>query len=344
MTARGTYTREEIISQPEAWMQAIAVLNEQYELLREFSRAVAIQQVLFTGCGSTYYLSLAAAAMFQEMTGISARALPASEVWLSPQSSISATPTILIAISRSGETSETVKACEAYSTREDGKIITLVCQPGSTLTRMGLVNLVFPSGMEKSIAQTRAFSTLYLGATGLSMAWTDGGEQLACLDTLPSIANRIITDFWSKAAEYGQNLSLDRIYFLGSGGRFGLACELNLKMKEMSLTHSEAFHFMEFRHGPKAMVNEKTLIVGLVSKSNAFYENAVLSDMRELGAEIVTMGENNADVSFNSGLEEVRRNVLYLPFGQIMAFERALAKNLDPDRPHNLDPVVKLAK
>jgi len=196
--------------------------------------------------------------------------------------------------------------------------------------------------MEKSIAQTRAFSSLYLGAVGMAVAWADRSDWLLQLDILPAIAGQILTDHAEKAQDYGKNLELDRVYILGSGGRYGLACELNLKMKEMSLTHSEAFHFLEFRHGPKAMVNPNTLIIGLVSDNNATREKAVLKDMQELGAQIITIGEHNSDVSFNSGLEEVRRNVLYLPFGQLMAYERAIAKGLDPDRPHNLDPVVKL--
>jgi len=114
-------------------------------------------------------------------------------------------------------------------------------------------------------------------------------------------------------------------------------------MKEMSLTHSEAFHFLEFRHGPKAMVNQNTLVVGLVSAKNAAYELAVLEDVRMLGAEIITLGENGLDISFNSGLKEVNSNILYLPFGQMLAYERAIAKGFDPDRPVHLDPVVKLA-
>ena len=65
------------------------------------------------------------------------------------------------------------------------------------------------------------------------------------------------------AQSIGADLDLDRFYFLGSGPRYGLACELSLKMKEMSLTHSEPFHFMEFRHGPMSMVTESTVIVGL---------------------------------------------------------------------------------
>ncbi len=345
METRGKYTREEIFSQPEAWQGALEVLKQQSQKLRDYFREAACRQVIFTGCGSTYYLSLAAAPIFQELTGISARALPASEIWLSPHSSYTSTEaTLLVAISRSGETTETVRACESFNALKGGKIVTLVCQADTQLSNLGALNILLPSGVEKSIAQTRAFSTLYLGAISLGAIWADGNEALANLERLPSIARKIISEHWPKAQAYGKNLELDRVYFLGSGGRFGLACELNLKMKEMSLTHSEAFHFLEFRHGPKAMVNQKTLIIGLLSGKSVIHENAVLKDMKELGAEIITIGENNADITFNSGLEEVRRNVLYLPFGQMMAYERAIAKGLDPDRPHHLDPVVKLAQ
>jgi glucosamine--fructose-6-phosphate aminotransferase (isomerizing) len=113
-------------------------------------------------------------------------------------------------------------------------------------------------------------------------------------------------------------------------------------MKEMSLTHSEPFHFMEFRHGPMSMVTPETLIFGLRSEQNRAEEQQVLDDMRVRGAQVLSLDEAEADVSFASGLSEAARNVLYLPFGQIMGFERSLAKGLDPDRPHNLEAVVRL--
>jgi len=344
MITRGEYTREEIFSQPEAWVNAIAVLKECAPEIRDFSRGDH-HQVIFTGCGSTYYLSCAAAALFQEMTGIAARGLPASELWLSPQSAFCSNgSTALIAISRSGETSETLQACEVFRGRNKGMIMTLVCDPNSSLAKTGSLNIIFPSGMEKSIAQTRAFSTLYLGVVGLSSIWADQTQRLDQLSTLPMIGRKILTDYSKLAESYGRNLNLDRVYFLGSGGRYGLACELNLKMKEMSLTHSEAFHFLEFRHGPKSMVNQNTLMVGLVSEANEQHELAVLRDCKELGAEIITMGERNFDISFNSGLEEVNRSILYLPFGQMLAYDRSIAKGFDPDHPKNLDPVVLLSR
>jgi glucosamine--fructose-6-phosphate aminotransferase (isomerizing) len=144
------------------------------------------------------------------------------------------------------------------------------------------------------------------------------------------------------ARQFGENLDFDRFYFLGSRGRYGLACEVNLKMKEMTLTHSEPFHFMEFRHGPMSMVTPTTVVVGLLSESNHNHEATVLKEMQSLGATILSLGEKGAAVSFESGLPEACRGVLYLPVLQLMAFYRSLAKGLNPDRPNNLSSVVYL--
>jgi glucosamine--fructose-6-phosphate aminotransferase (isomerizing) len=345
METRGEFTREEIFSQPDAWVEAISILRRREGEIKEFSLQEQHPQIIFIGCGSTYYLSCAAAALFQETTGLVARGLPASELWLSPQSAYNSTNTsTLVAISRSGETSETLMACELFQSQKRGRLITLVCDPNSSLAKMGSMNLIFPSGMERSIAQTRAFSTLYLGVVGLSAIWAGKVEEFSQITALPSIGRRILTNYSVLAEQHGRNLRIDRIYFLGSGGRHGLAKELTLKMKEMSLTHSEAFHFLEFRHGPKAMVNKNTLVVGLVSATNESHEKAVLGEVGELGAEIISMGESDADVTFESGLKEVNRNILYLPFGQMLAYQRSIAKGFDPDRPMHLDPVVKLSK
>jgi glucosamine--fructose-6-phosphate aminotransferase (isomerizing) len=343
MDVRGKFTHQEIFSQPEAWVLALKVLNKQRNAILDFSQKEKYEQVIFTGCGSTYYLSLAAASLFQEMTGFPSRALPASELWLYPRTAyIPNGRTLLFAISRSGETTETLQACEAFTARGGGSLMTMVCFPDSQLAKKGAVNLIFPSGMEKSVAQTRAFSTLYLSVVGLSTLWSGRIDLFNNLNTLPSIAQGLLAKYGSMAAQIGKNLRLDRVFFLGSGARYGLACELNLKMKEMSLTFSEAFHFLEFRHGPKSMVTRNTLIIGLISEENFPYELAVLEDMRILGGQVLSIGESHTDITFMSGVEEVIRNILFLIFGQMMAFERSIAKGLDPDHPNNLDSVVKL--
>ena len=151
-----------------------------------------------------------------------------------------------------------------------------------------------------------------------------------------------MSTYESFAKEIGENLEIDRFYFLGSGIRYGLACEVNLKMKEMTLTHSEPFHFLEFRHGPMSMVNETAVVVGMLSDASRAHEEKVLSEMRALGGTVVSLGEAGADVMFDSGIPESVRGVLYLPVLQLMAFYRSVAKGLSPDRPKHLTAVVKL--
>jgi len=342
MTVLGPHTDREIATQPEAWAAALDVLEAQSALLRDFFKAGRYQSVLFTGCGSTYYVALAAAALGQELSGIPMQGLPASEVWLYGRSAcVSPERTVLVAVSRSGETTETLRACETFRALGGG-VLTLSCYPGRALSQAGQLNLLLPSGQEESVAQTRAFTTLYLGAVGLIALWSRRQALLADLHALPEAGRRVIGRCGDLARALGAALALDRFYFLGSGPRYGLACELSLKMKEMTLSHSEPFHFMEFRHGPKSMVTSTALVVGLVSEARGGYERAVLDDMRGLGAQVLTIGEQDADVAFESGLGEALRGALYLPAGQLMALERARAKGLDPDRPNNLDAVVKL--
>ena len=343
MDERGAFTREEIQTQPEAWSTGLEVLKGLRKELKPFFHAGKYAQVIFTGCGSTYYLSLAAAALLQGLTGQCARAWPASELWFYPGSSYPASGRVLlVAVSRSGETTETLRACETFKTDGRGDIITLSCYPDQPLATMGALNLILPSGAEKSVAQTRAFSTLYLATVAMAILWSGRVDLYGELERLPAVGKLILEKYAPLTRQLGQDMSLDRFFFLGSGPRYGLACELNLKMKEMSLTFSEPFHFPEFRHGPKSMVTPSTLMVGLISELNHAQEWAVLDDMRHLGGRILTLGEEKCDISFHSSLDEAVRNILTLPAGQMVAFERSLAKGLNPDQPTNLDTVVKI--
>jgi glucosamine--fructose-6-phosphate aminotransferase (isomerizing) len=159
---------------------------------------------------------------------------------------------------------------------------------------------------------------------------------------LVDVGNSVIGNYEALAKEIGENLAYDRFYFLGSGIRYGLACEANLKMKEMTLTHSEPFHFLEFRHGPMSMVNQAAVVLGLLSAANRSHEAKVLSEMKTLGGKVLSVGETDADIQFKSGIPESVRGVLYLPVLQLMAFYRSVAKDLNPDQPNHLTSVVQL--
>jgi glucosamine--fructose-6-phosphate aminotransferase (isomerizing) len=336
MTNPGQFTYNEIISQPDAWEEALTAARA-----ADLPSAEKYDQVIFTGCGSTYYLSLAASALYQELIGRAARAVPGGELLLNSQIVLTNQKTLLVAVSRSGTTTETVKAVEKFKKEKRGDVL-VISNYDEMLSTHADVNIIIPKGQEESVAQSRSFASMFVAATVLSARMAGRDDLVDAMNQLPEIGNSVIGKYESFAKEIGENLNFDRFYFLGSGIRYGLACEVNLKMKEMTLTHSEPFHFLEFRHGPMSMVNENAVVVGMVSESNSRHEKTVLEEMKKLGGKIVALSESDADISFHSQIPEQVRGVLYLPALQLMAYYRSLAKGLNPDRPTNLTAVVKL--
>jgi len=262
MTSLQQYaTYREIKSQTEAWRQALVEVAR----IKSMLNAADYEQVIFTGCGSTYYLSLAAAALYQELTGRTARAVPASELLLNPKTVVrDGIPQLLVAISRSGTTSETVKATEKFKEEKRGEVV-VISNYDEILSRLADVSIVIDKGREESVAQTRSFASMFVAASAFCARMAGREDLVQSMGRLSDVGDLIISRYEMWAKEIGENLSFDRFYFLGSGIRYGLACEANLKMKEMTLTHSEPFHFLEFRHGPMSMVNQDTVVVGMLS-------------------------------------------------------------------------------
>jgi glucosamine--fructose-6-phosphate aminotransferase (isomerizing) len=230
---------------------------------------------------------------------------------------------------------------EKFKTEKRGDVV-VISNYDEALSRLADMNIGIPKGQEESVAQTRSFASMYVAATAMCAKMAGRDDLLKAVEKLPEVGNSLIGNYESYAKGIGENLNFDRFYFLGSGIRYGLACEVNLKMKEMTLTHSEPFHTLEFRHGPMSMVNEKAVVVGLLSDANRVHEAKVLEEMKMLGGTVSALGEAEADVAFGSGVPESVRGVLYLPVLQLMAFYRSVAKGLNPDRPENLTAVVKL--
>src|SRR5687767_7912249 len=165
-------TYREIKSQTEAWEQALDVTDKV-----SLPNAADYEQVIFTGCGSTYYLSIAAAALYQELTGCGARAVPGGELLLNSQSILTDQKTLLVAISRSGTTTETVKAVEKFKAERRGQVI-VISNYDASLSHLADLNIVISKGQEESVAQTRSFASMYVAVTALCVRMAGRGDLL----------------------------------------------------------------------------------------------------------------------------------------------------------------------
>lgn len=352
MTAKeGSFTFTEIFSQPEIWQKAIASFHRQSSALKDLWDQGGFDSVIFTGCGSTYYLAHAGARLFQQITGINARAYPASEIVLfSDLVFPSSNHPLLITVSRSGETTETVEAVRIFRQNSDNAVITVTCASTSTLATQSDLVFAIDAAQETSLAQTRSFASMLIVIQAI-VAFTAGRDDLNTLDKLPPVATHLLDNYHELARQLGEDQRIKRFFFLGSGMLFGIASEGMLKMKEMSLSYSEAFHMLEFRHGPMSMVDEQTLIIGLISEEAHVQEASVLRQMKQRGAQILALAEDDYNlgleswshfVHLNSGVPRWARPVIYLPVMQVMAYYRALSNGENPDQPANLTFVISL--
>jgi glucosamine--fructose-6-phosphate aminotransferase (isomerizing) len=341
------YTFTEITTQVAAWADALQAFAALETSLKQAWESLNPKQVLFIGCGSTHYLSQTAAALFQELTGVPAWARPSSEVILFPDQVLAdPSQTLLVTISRSGTTTETLVAIDKFKQLGGRAVWGITCDPDSPQAKACDLVLPAEAAQEKSVAQTRSFAAMLVLAQ--MMAATLGGHETSMAQELPKIGEQLIDETSLLMVELGERTDIERLYFLGSGFQYGIANEAMLKMKEMSLSHSEGYHFMEFRHGPMSMVTEQALVVGLLSKQAFEHEQKVLAEMKNLGGNILTLSplsddENTAQqISLPNDLPAWMMPVLYLLPLQLLAYYRTISKGLNPDNPRHLSQVIYL--
>ena len=347
---KGEDTWQEIFSQPRVWKATLETSAADRAALEGFLDQSGFDHILVVGCGSTHYLAQSAAATIAHRAGIPAHALPASELWLFP-AAFALDRTLLLAVSRSGTTTETLWALDRFREVGGGPVLAVTCYPESPLAQRADFALVAPDAQERSVAQTRSFTSMFLLTQALAATLAGDEGMVGRLRRLPDALEDLVERVGDLPQRLGEDRDIERLFFLGGGPLYGLACEAMLKTKEMSLSYAEAYYPLEFRHGPMSMVDEHTLVVGFLSDTGLAQEVRVLKDMQRLGGRTLALVEDAAALSgwrddhaveLRSGLDEWERGPLYLPVIQRLAYHRAVSKGLDPDRPNNLTAVVEL--
>lgn len=343
-----SHTLKEILSQANVWQNNLNKSDILQKDLKKFLSEVKYNQILFIGCGSTYYLSKIASATLSRITGIQSRALPSSEVWLYP-GSIPNERSLLVVISRSGTTTETLRALERFRDVNGGPILAVTCYPQSPMAIASDYKLTAPLAKEKSVIQTRSFTSMLLLIMILVATLNNDNMISMGIQHLPEKLSNLMDQKSDIIKRIAENQEIDKFYFLGGGALQGIACEAALKLKEASLSYTEPFHFLEFRHGPMSIVNERTLITGLLSDFAFNEEIRVLEDMKSLGAKVLVVAEKYSIawkpdylIELKSDFNDFLRLPLYLPPFHLLAYYRAKAKGFNPDRPKHLSAVIEL--
>ena len=347
-----SHTWNEILSQGDVWQFVLDDMRKSRVLEKILEASNSKQEWVFVGCGTSFYLAEAAAISWTLLTGQPARAVPASEVLLFPKLLQSnGTKVQAVVISRSGRTSEAVRAANALRQELQIPAVGITCAESSELEQACDVSIVLRAADEQSTVMTRSFTSMLLS---LQVLAARRAGNLPFIDSLRSMAERFAPRIHVLAAQLesfaAQHTFADYV-FLGQGPFHGIAREAALKVMEMSCSYSQFFHALEFRHGPKAIVSPATCLTFFLSDTAQKAEAEVLSEMKDLGGVILAI--------CNRATTEIRRAsdlVIELDLAgdelallapstvpcQLLGFFTGLRKGLNPDQPKHLTRVVIL--
>ena len=310
-----------------------------------------IERIYIVACGTTYHAGLIGKYLLERIARIPVTADMASEFRY--KDPILDEKTLLIVVSQSGETADTLEALR-IAKRAKSRVLAIVNAVGSSIAREADDVFYILAGPEISVASTKAFSaqvaamyilTAYISLTLEKMNQEEFKALKEQLYALPSEINAILSkeEQIQKLTEKYRNVK--NVFYIGRGLDYMVSMEGSLKLKEIAYLHSEAYAAGELKHGPIAMIEESTLVI-VVATQEEILEKTI-SNMKEVkarGAKVLAIAMDG-----NRSMEETADDVFYIPRAdwkcapllanipmQLFAYYMALGLGNDIDKPRNL--------
>jgi glutamine---fructose-6-phosphate transaminase (isomerizing) len=348
----GAHSLAEILSQPQFWGRCLEALERKGSLADIRKPFRSVREWLFVGCGSSYYIALSAAAAWSSITGMRARAIPASELLLFPEIVLAGSQDLAaVVISRSGRTSEAVRAAQVLEREKDIRVLAVTGTPNQPLEQIATSTLPLLPCDEQSTVMTRSFTSMLIGLQYLAACEANNSVLLNSFSKLPRLAQKAIDSLHPRVRDFAGAGQFADYVCLGQGPFYGLACETALKVNEMSVSYAQNFHTLEFRHGPKSIVGPETLVIFLLSEAGYDAECEVLQEIKGLGGTTLAVtnragrrarAASDLLIEFDFELPELVRLAPHIFAGQLTGLYTGLKKGLDPDNPRHLSRVVVL--
>ena len=349
----GAHTLAEILSQPSIWAETDRQLRKSHALEKLAATFSPSSPWLFIGCGSSYLLSRLIAALWTKHFYIPATGIPASELLFAPEETlrrIGAEQIVLM--SRSGETTEVLRAAELLQSHKSVQTLAVTCNPQSVLKNLCTHAFELTWADEKSTVMTRSFTAILQAFQRLALQFVGDNLLTSALDQLPQKGQRWLDAHARLIQHFAAKREFEDYVFLGQGVHYWLAEEAALKVTEMSSSYAQVHHSLEFRHGPRSIAGPNTLITFFVSDAAAEAETVLARELKELGAAIcVITNRATPDLRKSSDLllelaldgpEFARYAVTAIP-AHLLGTAVGLRKGLNPDAPKNLTRAVVLS-
>ena len=349
------YMQKEIFEQPRAiadTLEGVAAITP--ELFGDGAYRVFkdIDRVLILACGTSYYSGSTARYWLEDIAGIPTTVEIASEYRY--RTSVPDPRTLVVTISQSGETADTIAALKHARSLGMTHTLTICNVATSAMVRECKLAYITRAGVEIGVASTKAFSTqlvsLYLLTLALAqvrgrLSEAQEAAHLKALRHLP-VAVQAVLALEPQVIAWSEDFARrENALFLGRGMHYPIALEGALKLKEISYIHAEAYPAGELKHGPLALVTDQMPVV-TVAPNDALLEKlkSNLQEVRARGGQLYVFADADSRIDSGPGLHVIRMPehygalspILHVVPLQLLAYHTACARGTDVDKPRNL--------
>ena len=352
------YMQKEIFEQPRAVADTLELAVKTRSLSPELFGSAApgmlasAESVLVLACGTSYHAGLVARHWIESLAGVPCTVEIASEYRY--RQSVPNPRALVIAISQSGETADTLAALE--HARKLGQPMSLaICNvPESAIVRAASLRFLTRAGPEIGVASTKAFTTQLASLLLLAMTLAkqrgklSAGREAELMDALRALPSTLARALQTEGpvTDWSAQFALRKhALFLGRGIHYPIAMEGALKLKEISYIHAEAYPAGELKHGPLALVDTRMPVIAIAPRGSLLEKlKSNLQEVRARGGELFVMADEDAHIREEAGVHVIQMPphaaivspiVHVLPL-QLLAYHAAVCRGTDVDKPRNL--------
>jgi glucosamine--fructose-6-phosphate aminotransferase (isomerizing) len=352
------YMQKEIFEQPRALRDTLELAINAKSITPQLfgTDAEAIfrdtDQVLVLACGTSHHAGLVARHWIEGIAGIPCNVEIASEYRY--RQSVSNPKTLVVGISQSGETADTLAALEHARTLGQPNSLAICNVAESAIVRACALRFLTRAGPEIGVASTKAFTTqlasLLLLALALAkvrgkLSESREADALEALRALPNTIHRALQTEGAVTDWSAQFAMRKHALFLGRGIHYPIAMEGALKLKEISYIHAEAYPAGELKHGPLALVDTRMPVIAIAPRGALLEKlKSNMQEVRARGGELFVLADEDAPLGTSVGLHVIQmppHPALVSPIVhavplQLLAYHAAICRGTDVDKPRNL--------
>jgi glucosamine--fructose-6-phosphate aminotransferase (isomerizing) len=352
------YMQKEIFEQPDALANTLEMVGGARSLQPGLFGAEAegllggARSVLILACGTSSHAGMAARYWIESLAGIPCTVETASEYRY--RDSVPQPEQLVIAISQSGETADTLAALRHAKALGHTRTLALCNVPESAIVRECALRFVTRAGPEIGVASTKAFTTqlaalflltLVLAKLKGRLSEAEESAQLLALRHLPAAVGRAL-ELEPQIKAWAERFAMKQhALFLGRGIHYPIALEGALKLKEISYIHAEAYPAGELKHGPLALVDRNMPVIAVAPNDTLLEKlKSNLQEVKARGGELYVFADADSEIGESEGVHILRlpehygrlSPILHVVPLQLLSYHAALVKGTDVDKPRNL--------